>query len=229
VRHREATPKSYASTQASYSAPVAKLSTHHGSVYSTYFHNAYGGGHVSAADMRTRSEDTFHTTNTANSSSVQLATSVHSSSDVGYQFAPTMPSNGLARPESMNADGIASSGKPLVVAQSEAQIEPTQQSSQQPPQQLGILSPRTASAISAVDIDLSFSTCSRRLRTRSLKLLRDDKFLRWTATAEFHKFIASSQPYDNTTASPASYDTRQKLKERNPHRQASFESAGGSA
>jgi hypothetical protein len=219
------TPKGHSSTQASLSAPVAKLSAHHGSVHSTNFRNAYGGGHVSAADMRTQSEDTFQTTNTANSSSVQLDTSVHSSPHVGYPFATTTPSNGLARPESMNADGIASSGKPLVVTQqSEAQIAPTR-----PPQQLNILSPHTAAAMSAVDIDLSFIDLFKEIKNEILKLLRDDKFPRWKATQEFQKFIASIKPYDNTTVSPAFFDTRQKLKERNLDRQASFESPGGSA
>jgi hypothetical protein len=217
------TPKGYSSTQASYSAQVAKLSTHHG-IHSTYFRNAYGGGHGSAADMRTQSEDTFQTTNTANSSSVQLDASVHGSPHVGYQQATTTPSNGIARPESMNADGIASSGKPLVVAQSEAQVAPTQ-----PPQQLNTLSPRTAAAMSAVDIDLSFIDLFKEIKNEILKLLRDDKFPRWKATQEFQKFIASIRPYDNTTVSPAFFDTRQKLKERNLDRQASFDSAGGSA
>jgi Flp pilus assembly protein TadG len=218
------TPKGYASTQASFSAPVNKLNAHHGSMHSTYFRNAYGP--FSAADLHSPSEDTFQT---ANSSTVQLENSTHSSPHVGYQLAaPTpLPSGGLARPESMNIAGIASSGKLVAAAQSEAKDTPAQQ--QQPPQQLGILSPHTAAAMSAVDIDLSFIDLFKEIKNEILKLLRDDKFPRWKATQEFQKFIASIKPYDNTTVSPAFFDTRQRLKERNLDRQASFESAGGSA
>jgi hypothetical protein len=218
------TPKGYASTQASFSAPVNKLSTNHGSMHSTYFRNAYGP--FSAADLHSPSEDTFHTGNT---SFVQLENSTHSSPHIGYQLAATtpLPSGGLARPESMNGDGIASSGKPLVVALSQPQIEPAQPPQQ--PQQLGILSPRTAAAMSAVDIDLSFIDLFKEIKNEILKLLRDDKFPRWKATPEFHKFIASIKPYDNTTVSPAFQDTRQRLMEQELDRQGSFDSGVGSA
>jgi hypothetical protein len=218
------TPKGYASTQASFSAPVNKLNAHHGSMHSTYFRNAYGP--FSAADLHSPSEDTFQTGNT---SSVQLENSTHSSPHVGYQLAATtpLPSGGLARPESMNGDGIASSGKPLVVALSQPQIEPAQPPQQ--PQQLGILSPRTAAAMSAVDIDLSFIDLFKEIKNEILKLLRDDKFPRWKATPEFHKFIASIKPYDNTTVSPAFQDTRQRLMEQELDRQGSFDSGVGSA
>jgi hypothetical protein len=215
------TPKGYSSTHASFSAPVIKISQHHGSMHSTHFRNAYGP--FSAADLQAPSEDTFHT---ANSSSVQLENSTHSSPYVGYQLAtPTpLPSDGLARPESMNMAGIASSVKSVAAAQSETQVAPAQQ----PAQQLGILSPRTAAAMSAVDIDLSFIDLFKEIKNEILKLLRDDKFPRWKATQEFHKFIASIRPYDTTTVSPAFQDTRMRLKEQEVDGQGSFGSGGGS-
>jgi hypothetical protein len=228
-----ATPKGYASTQPSFSAPLIKLSAisaQHGSMQSVHFRNAYGGGPFSTVDLHSQSEDTSHT---ANSSSAQLDASAHSSPHVGYQLAaPTSLStvSGLARPVSVNSAGIASSAKPLATAQSEAQIALTQpqQQPQQPPQQLGILSPRTADAMSVVDMDLSFIDLFKEIKNEILKLLRDDKFPRWKATPEFHKFIASIKPYDNTTVGPAFQDTHQRPKEKNLDRQASFESGGGS-
>jgi hypothetical protein len=216
------TPKGYASTQASFSAPVIKLSQHHGSMHSTHFRNAYGP--FSAADMHSPSEDTFHT---ANSSSVQLENSTHSSPHLGYQLATPTPlaDSGLARPGSMNLAGIASSAKSAAAAQSEAQLAPAQPQQQQ----LGILSPRTADAMSAVDIDLSFIDLFKEIKNEILKLLRDDKFPRWKATPEFHKFIASIKPYDNTTVSPAFQDTRQRQNLHEVDGQGSFDSGVGSA
>jgi hypothetical protein len=231
-----ATPKGYASAQPSFTAPLTKLgaiSAQHGSMQSVHFRNAYGGGPFSTMDLHSQSEDTSHT---ANSSSAQLDASAHSSPHVGYQFAaPTSLStiSGLARPESTNSAGIASSAKPLATAQSEAQIPPAQaqqqQTQQQPqPQPLGILSPRTAAAMSAVDIDLSFIDLFKEIKNEILKLLRDDKFPRWKTTQEFQKFIASIRPYDNTTVGPAFHGTHQRPKEKNLDRQGSFESGGGS-
>jgi hypothetical protein len=218
------TPKGYASTQASFSAPVNKLSAHHGSMHSTYFRNAYGGGLASAVDLpHSPSEDTFLTGNT---SSVQLDSCGNASPHVGYSLhvsSPQPSQSASGPPESRDGGGVASSAKPahsLPAAHSHTQIAATQ-----PPQQLGILSPRTAAAMSAVDIDLSFIDLFKEIKNEILKLLRDDKFPRWKATREFQKFIASIRPYDNTAVSPEFHDTRLRLKEHELERQRSFDSA----
>jgi hypothetical protein len=217
------TPKGYASTQASFSAPVNKLSAHHGSMHSTYFRNAYGGGLASAVDLpHSPSEDTFQTGNT---SSVQLDSCANASPHVGYSLhvsSPQPSQSASGPPESGDGGGVASSAKPahsLPAAHSHTQIAATQ-----PPQQLGILSPRTAAAMSAVDIDLSFIDLFKEIKNEILKLLRDDKFPRWKATQEFQKFIASIRPYDNTAVSPEFHDTRLRLKEHELERQRSFDS-----
>jgi hypothetical protein len=199
------TPKGYSSTQASFRAPAT--SAQHGSMQSTHVHNAYGGDVASTVDLHSQSEDMFQTSRT---SSVQLNSSGHPSPHVGYEQAtPTpLPGHGFAQLESMNSAGIASS------------VEP---------QKLGIPSPRATAAMSAVDIDLSFIDLFKEIKNEILKLLRDDKFPRWKATQEFQKFIASIKPYDNTTASPASFDTRPMTKEQNLDGQGTFESEGGSA
>jgi hypothetical protein len=217
------TPKGYASTQASFSVPVNKLSTHHGSVHSTYFRNAYGGGLASAVDLpHSPSEDTFQTGNT---SSVQLDSCANASPHVGYSLyvsSPQPSQSASGPPESGDGGTVASNAKPahsLPAAHSHTQIAATQ-----PPQQLSILSPRTAAAMSAVDIDLSFIDLFKEIKNEILKLLRDDKFPRWKATQEFHKFIASIRPYDNTAVSPAFHDTRLRMKEHELERQRSFDS-----
>jgi hypothetical protein len=223
------TPKGYASTQASFSVPVAKLSTHHGSVHSTYFHNAYGGGLASGVDLQSRSEDTFQTGHT--SSSVQLDSSAHASPHVGYSLhvSSPLPSHSASGPpESGEGGGIASSANPtssLAAAHSQTEVAPTQPQ----PQQLGILSPLTAAAMSAFDIDLSFIDLFKEIKNEILKLLRDDKFPRWKATQEFQKFISSIKPYDNTTVSPAFYNTRLNMKDHGLDRQRSFDSGGNSS
>jgi hypothetical protein len=211
------TPKGYSSTEASVRAPVTKLSAisaQHGSMQNTHFHNAHGDGVVSSVDLHSQNEDTFQT---SRATSVQLDSSGHPSPHVSYQQAtPTPPpGHGFAQPESMNSAGIASSAEPHSTPQSQ--------------QKLGIPSPRTASAMSAVDIDLSFIDLFKEVKNEILKLLRDDKFPRWKATQEFHNFIASIKPYDNTTVSPAFYDSRQMTKEQNLEGQGTFESEGGSA
>jgi hypothetical protein len=216
------TPKGYSSTQASFRAPAT--SAQHGSMQSTHVHYAYGGDVASTLDLDSQSEDMFQTSRT---SSVQLDSSVHPSPHVGYQqTTPTpLPGHVFAQPESMNSAGIASSAEPQAATQSQAQIAPTQ-----PPQQkLGISSPNADAAMSAVDIDLSFIDLFKEIKNEILKLLRDDKFPRWKATQEFQKFIASINPYDNTTASPASFDTRPMTKEQKLDGQGTFESEGGSA
>jgi hypothetical protein len=211
------TPRGYSSTEASFCAPMTKLSAisaQHGSMPSTHFHNAHGDCVASSVDLHSQSEDTFQTSRTL---SVQLDSSGHPSPHVSYQQAtPTPPpGHGFAQPESMNSAGIASSAEPHATPQSQ--------------QKLGIPSPRTASAMSGVDIDLSFIDLFKEVKNEILKLLRDDKFPRWKATQEFHNFIASIRPYDNTTVSPAFYDTRQMTKEQNLEGQGTFESEGGSA
>jgi hypothetical protein len=211
------TPRGYSSTEASFCAPMTKLSAisaQHGSMPSTHFHNAHGDCVASSVDLHSQSEDTFQTSRTL---SVQLDSSGNPSPHVSYQQAtPTPPpGHGFAQPESMNSAGIASSAEPQATPQSQ--------------QKLGIPSPRTASAMSAVDIDLSFIDLFKEVKNEILKLLRDDKFPRWKATQVFHNFIASIKPYDNTTVSPAFYDTRQMTKEQNLEGQGTFESGEDSA
>jgi hypothetical protein len=46
-------------------------------------------------------------------------------------------------------------------------------------------------------IDMEFIELFREVKQEILKLLRDDKFPRWKATAEFVNFIASIKPYNN--------------------------------